>query len=135
MDWDSLIGGFMSSPLIILILAVVGRVWPDTLTSLSTWMYSHVDPGRLPHDSEVNRHWARTHDLGVRMDRLDAQMVEVRKDQIKAVLIQLMSDKDHDRSTEVRYELSKLEALHADCWIMDYARDYLRSHISRQQQQ
>ena len=134
MDWDSLIGGLLSSPLIILMLAIVGKLWPDAITSFCTWMYAHVDPGRLPHDREVNRHWARTHDLGVRMDRLDSHMTELRKDQTKAVLMQLLSDKAHDRSAEVRHELAKLEALGADCWVMDYARDYLKQHINQQQQ-
>ena len=66
--------------------------------------------------------------------QLDSHMTELRKDQTKAVLMQLLSDKAHDRSAEVRYELAKLEALGADCWVMDYARDYLKQHINQQQQ-
>ena len=43
MDWDGLIGGLMSSPLLLLIIAVIGKLWPDGLTAFSTWLYSHVD--------------------------------------------------------------------------------------------
>jgi hypothetical protein len=36
--------------------------------------------------------------------------------------------REGDQSAQIRYELSKLEALHATCWVMQEAEDYLSKH-------
>lgn len=120
----------MSSPLVLLAVAVVGKIWPDTITSFSTWLYAHVDPRRLPYGSEMNRHWERTHELNEWRDHVDQQLMELQKDGIKNVLIQLINDKTRDNSVEIRYELDKLEGLDAQCWIVDAARQYLIEHAT-----
>ena len=48
MDWDSLIGGTLGSPLLVLAAGVVGRIWPDTFAAFASWLYGHVDPERMP---------------------------------------------------------------------------------------
>lgn len=128
MDWDALIGGLMSSPLLLLAVAVIGKIWPDSLTAFSTWLYSHVDPERLPYGSEMNAHWAQSRELGERLDRFEATQHEVQKDTIKNTLINLMADTVRDHSEAVRYELDKLKRLNADCWIVDAAERYLINH-------
>lgn len=128
LDWDGLVGGLLSSPLCVLAVAVIGKVWPDSITSFSTWLYSHVDPARLPYGSEVNRHWEQVRDLGTQLDRVETVQREVRKDVIKGTLISLLQDRGHDHSVEVRYELEKLRDLDSDCWVVDAAEKYLIDH-------
>lgn len=125
MDWDSLIGGMLGSPLVVLAVGVVGRIWPDTLTVFASWLYGHVDPGRLPYGSPMNRHWEQVSDQEELAARFEHDMRELRKDTIKNTLIGLICDKDTDHSEAVRYELDKLTALDANCWVIDAARRYL----------
>lgn len=125
MDWDSLIGGMLGSPLVVLAVGVVGRIWPDTLTAFASWLYGHVDPGRLPYGSPMNRHWEQVGDQEELAARFEHDMRELRKDTIKNTLIGLICDKDTDHSEAVRYELDKLTALDANCWVVDAARRYL----------
>ena len=126
MDWDSLIGGLMSSPLILLVLAVVGKLWPDAITSFCTWMYSHVDPRRLPYGSAMNRHWEEQRELE---DRVNTEFRELRKDVVKNTIIMLMNDRESDHSEAVRYELAKLDAMDSQCWVVDAAKEYVEQHI------
>lgn len=126
MPWDSLVGGLLSSPLLVLVCAVVGRIWPDTLTAFASWLYGHVDPERLQYGSVMNRHWEEQREL---RERFDIEVRELRKDTIKNTLIQLMQDRDSDHSEAVRYELAKLEHLKADCWVVGAARRYLDQHM------
>lgn len=125
MDWDSLIGGMLGSPLLVLAAGVVGRIWPDTFAAFASWLYGHVDPERLPYGSPMNRHWEQVSDQEERAARFESDMRELRKDTIKNTLIGLMGDKDTDHSEAVRYELDKLTALDAKCWVVDAARRYL----------
>ena len=131
MDWDGLIGGLMSSPLLLLLLAVIGKLWPDGLTAFSTWLYSHVDPERLPYGSEMNAHWAQSRELGERLDRFEAIQHEVRKDTVKNTLLTLMSDPTRDHSEAIRYELDKLKATNSDCWVVSTAEQYLLDRVKR----
>lgn len=125
MDWDSLIGGMLGSPLVILAAGIIGRIWPDTLAAFASWLYGHVDPERLPYGSPMNRHWEQVSDQEERAARFESDMRELRKDTIKNTLIGLICDKDTDHSEAVRYELDKLTALDANCWVVDAARRYL----------
>lgn len=140
MDWDGIIAGLVSSPLLVLVAGVVTKVWPDTLATFSSWLYAHVDPDKLPFGSEINKHWAQAHDMAEwkkdveqRFTHIDDQLTEVQKDGIKNVLMFPISDKTRDNSEHVAYELAKLEALHADCWIVDAARKYLTDHANKEQ--
>lgn len=128
MDWDALIGGLISSPLLLLVTAIIGKIWPDSLTALSTWLYSHVDPERLPYGSEMNAHWAQSRELGERLAMVETSQHEIAKDVIKNTLINLMADTGHDHSEAIRYELDKLRHLHADCWVVAAAERYLINH-------
>lgn len=110
---------------------VIGKLWPDTLPTFSTWLYSHVDPGKLPFDSEMNAHWAQSRELGERLDRFEANQHEVQKDTIKNTLLTLMSDSTRDHSEAIRYELDKLKAINADCWVVDAAEQYLLDRVKR----
>lgn len=125
MDWDSLIGGMLGSPLLVLAAGVVGRIWPDTFAAFASWLYGHVDPERLPYGSPMNRHWEQVSDQEELAARFERDMRELRKDTIKNTLIGLICDKDTDHSEAVRYELDKLTALDANCWVIDAARRYL----------
>jgi hypothetical protein len=124
---QSLIGGLLSAPALIALAALVSKLWPGMLASLGTWLYAHVDPGRLPYDSAMNRHWMQTNKLSGDIEELKSLQLEGSKDTIKNTLIALM-DREGDQSAQIRYELSKLEALHATCWVMQEAEDYLSEH-------
>jgi hypothetical protein len=124
---QSLIGSLLSAPALIALAALVSKLWPGMLASLGTWLYAHVDPGRLPYDSAMNRHWMQTNKLAGDIEELKSLQLEGSKDTIKNTLIALMA-REGDQSAQIRYELSKLEALHATCWVMQEAEDYLSEH-------
>ena len=129
---DSLTGGLISDAVVVAVLGLVIKLWPGSIARLSTWLYSHVDPGQLPYGSAMNRHWQQTHEMSERIRETNEQLIEIRKDTIKNTLIGLM-DQPGDQSTKVRYELSKLESLHAHCWVMQEAEDYLAQHHQKRQ--
>lgn len=122
------------------VLGFVLKVWPGAAAGLATWLYSHIDPERIPYGSAMNAHWAATRELmdgqkEIRQylsdfeEKTSAENREIRKDSIKSTLILLMADKDNDRSAEIRYELAKLEALDAECWVVDAAKEYITAHL------
>ena len=76
----------------------------------------------------MNRHWEQVSDQEERAARFESDMRELRKDAIKNTLISLMGDKGVDHSEAVRYELDKLLALDAKCWVVDAASRYLIDH-------
>lgn len=87
---------------------------------------AHVNPERLPYNSVLSQHFAKTRQLGERTERFDERMDELCRDTIKNTLISLIyGDKDTDHSEAVSYELSKLEKLDAQCWIVAAAEKYL----------
>ena len=94
------------------------KIWPGALESLATGLYAHVNPERLPYNSVLSQHFAKTRQLGERTERFDERMDELCRDTIKNTLISLIyGDQSHDHSEAVRYELAKLEKLDAQCWI------------------
>ena len=102
------------------------RVWPGALDALATGLYAHVQPERLPYDSPLSQHFAKTRQLGERTAKFDDRMDELCRDTIKNTIISLIyGDKDTDHSEAVSYELSKLEKLDAQCWIVAAAEKYL----------
>lgn len=122
------------------IAALILKIWPGATTALSTWLYSNIDPLKIPYGSPMNAHWAQTRELAEGQREIREQLTafdqairaenrELRKDSIKNVIISLMADKDTDHSTEIRYELEKLSALDADCWVVDAAREYITAHL------
>ena len=102
------------------------KLWPGALEALATGLYAHVNPERLPYNSVLSQHFAKTRQLGEQTARFDERMDELCRDTIKNTLISLIyGDQSHDHSEAVRYELSKLEKLDARCWIVDAAEKYL----------
>ena len=102
------------------------KIWPGALESLATGLYSHVNPERLPYNSVLSQHFAKTRQLGDHSDRFDGRLDELCRDTIKNTLISLIyGDQSHDHSEAVRYELAKLEKLDAQCWIISAAEKYL----------
>ena len=102
------------------------KIWPGALEGLATGLYSHVNPERLPYNSVLSQHFAKTRQLGERSERFDERMDELCRDTIKNTIISLIyGDKDTDHSEAVSYELSKLEKLDAQCWIIAAAEKYL----------
>lgn len=102
------------------------KVWPGALDALATGLYAHVQPERLPYDSPLSKHFAKTRTLGERTAKIDDRMDELCRDTIKNTIISLIyGDKDTDHSEAVSYELSKLEKLDAQCWIVAAAEKYL----------
>ena len=102
------------------------KVWPGALESLATGLYAHVNPERLPYNSVLSQHFAKTRQLGERSERFDGRLDELCRDTIKNTLISLIyGDQAHDHSEAVRYELAKLEKLDAQCWIVNAAEKYL----------
>lgn len=102
------------------------RVWPGALDALATGLYAHVRPERLPYDSPLSQHFAKTRQLGKRTEKFDERMDELCRDTIKNTIISLIyGDQSHDHSEAVRYELTKLEKLDAQCWIVNAAEKYL----------
>lgn len=124
---DSLTGGLISDAVVIALLGLIVKIWPRGLSALATWLYSHVDPGHLPYDSDMNRHWRQTSELRRQTEQVQDQLREIRKDTIKNTLVNLM-EQPGDQSSKVRYELSKLESLDSHCWVMQEAEDYLAQH-------
>lgn len=102
------------------------KIWPGALESLATGLYAHVNPERLPYNSVLSQHFAKTRTLGERTAKIDDRMDELCRDTIKNTIISLIyGDKDTDHSEAVSYELSKLEKLDAQCWIVAAAEKYL----------
>lgn len=102
------------------------KIWPGALESLATGLYAHVNPERLPYNSVLSQHFAKTRTLGERTSKIDERMDELCRDTIKNTIISLIyGDKDTDHSEAVSYELSKLEKLDAQCWIVAAAEKYL----------
>lgn len=102
------------------------KIWPGALESLATGLYAHVNPERLPYNSVLSQHFAKTRILGERTSKIDDRMDELCRDTIKNTIISLIyGDKDTDHSEAVSYELSKLEKLDAQCWIVAAAEKYL----------
>ena len=102
------------------------KIWPGALESLATGLYAHVNPERLPYNSVLSQHFAKMRQLGERSERFDGRLDELCRDMIKNTLISLIyGDQSHDHSEAVRYELSKLEKLDAQCWIISAAEKYL----------
>lgn len=102
------------------------KIWPGALDSLATGLYSHVRPERLPYDSPLSQHFAKTRTLGERTSKIDDRMDELCRDTIKNTIISLIyGDQSHDHSEAVRYELAKLEKLDAQCWVVNAAEKYL----------
>ena len=89
------------------------KIWPGALESLATGLYAH-------------QHFAKTRQLGERTEKFDERMDDLCRDTIKNTIISLIyGDKDTDHSEAVSYELSKLEKLDAQCWIISAAEKYL----------
>lgn len=108
------------------IITLLLRIWPGALEALATGLYSHVDPNRLPYNSVLSQHFAKTRQLGERTAKFDGRLDELCRDTIKNTLISLIyGDQSHDHSEAVRYELQKLEKLDAQCWIVNAAEKYL----------
>ena len=108
------------------LITLLLKVWPGALDSLATGLYSHVDPNRLPYNSVLSQHFAKTRQLGERTEKFDGRLDELCRDTIKNTLISLIyGDKDTDHSEAVSYELAKLEKLDAQCWIVAAAEKYL----------
>lgn len=102
------------------------KVWPGALETLATCLYSHVQPERLPYNSVLSQHFAKTRQLGERTEKFDGRLDELCRDTIKNTIISLIyGDQEHDHSEAVRYELTKLEKLDARCWIVNAAEKYL----------
>ena len=102
------------------------KVRPGALDALATGLYSHVRPERLPYDSPLSQHFAKPRTLGERTSKIADRMDELCRATIKNTLISLIyGDKDTDHSEAVSYELSKLEKLDAQCWIVAAAEKYL----------
>lgn len=102
------------------------KIWPGALESLATGLYSHVNPERLPYNSVLSQHFAKTRMIGERTEKFDERMDELCRDTIKNTIISLIyGDQSHDHSEAVRYELAKLEKLDAQCWIVNAAEKYL----------
>lgn len=86
------------------------KLWPGALDTLATALYSHVRPERLPYDSPLSQHFAKTRTLGERTSKFDDRMDELCRDTIKNTIISLIyGDQAHDHSGAVRYELAKFE--------------------------
>lgn len=108
------------------LITLLLRIWPGALDALATGLYSHVNPERLPYNSALSQHFAKTRQLGERSERFDGRLDELCRDTIKNTLISLIyGDQSHDHSEAVRYELAKLEKLDAQCWIISAAEKYL----------
>lgn len=126
-----IIAGFGGAAGLVAIIGLVIKLWPNAVTSFATWIYAHVDPERLPYGSATNRHWAQQREIAETQHEIQEALRETQRDIIKNTILQLIRDPDEDHTSEVAYELSKLEALDSHCWVMDVARDYIGGERSR----
>lgn len=123
---ESFLAGFGGVGGACALITLLLRIWPGALDALATGLYSHVRPERLPYDSPLSQHFAKTRMLGERTEKFDGRLDELCRDTIKNTLISLIyGDQSHDHSEAVRYELAKLEKLDARCWIVNAAEKYL----------
>ncbi|MCT6917922.1 MAG: hypothetical protein M3Z49_01775 [Bifidobacteriales bacterium] len=129
---EHLTGGLISDGVFLALVGLVVNLWPTSARHLATWLYSRIDPDQLPYGSAMGKHWHEIQELRAQVDRVQDQLLEIRKDTIKNTLIGLM-EQPGDQSAKVRYELSKLEALHASCWVMQEAESYLAQHHQKRQ--
>mgnify|MGYP006934533412 FL=1 len=114
------------------VVTLILKIWPGALEALATGLYGHVNPERLPYNSVLSQHFAKTRQLDERTEKFDERVDELCRDTIKNTLISLIyGDPAHDHSEAVRYELSKLEKLDARCWIVDAAQRYLDERSGR----
>lgn len=111
------------------VMGLVLKAWPSLTRTASTWLYSHIDPERLPYGSAMNRHWEQQRQIAETQQEIRASLAETQRDIIKNTILQLVRDSKADHSREVAYELSKLEDLESRCWVMDVARDYITSRM------
>lgn len=115
---------------LVAIIGLIAKLWPSAATTFSTWLYAHLDPNRLPYGSEANRHWAQQREIAETQHEIQEALRETQRDIIKNTILQLIRDTDEDHTSEVAYELSKLEALDSHCWVMDVAQDYISRNNS-----
>ena len=74
---------------------------------MATGLYAHVNPERLPYNSVLSQHFAKTRQLGERTERFDERMDELCRDTIKNTIISLIyGAKDTDHIEAVSYELA-----------------------------
>lgn len=112
------------------VITLVVNCWPGALERLSTGLYAHVNPARLPYDSDLSRHFAHSRETREAQADLRGRLDELQRDTIKNTIISLIyGDRTVDHSEAVRYEMGKLEKLDARCWVMDAARDYLDGRV------
>ena len=108
------------------LITLLLRIWPGALDALATGLYSHVRAERLPYDSPLSQHFAKTRQLGERTEKFDGRLDELCRDTIKNTIISLIyGDQSHDHSEAVRYELTKLEKVDAQFWIISADEKYL----------
>ena len=129
MDWSVILGNLISAPMLLGILGLLVKAFPQLSVKFATWVATKIDPDQFPYGSNINEHWHQVARVGERIenmqDTIDVQLKEIQKDVVKNTIMNLM-DKPGDNSVDIRYELNKLEKLNASCWIMDLAEEYLR---------
>lgn len=129
MDWSVILGNLISAPMLLGILGLLIKAFPQLSVKFATWVATKIDPDQFPDGSDINEHWHQVARVGERIenmqDTIDGQLKEIQKDVVKNTIMNLM-DKPGDNSVDIRYELNKLEKLNASCWIMDLAEEYLR---------
>lgn len=125
---ESMLGAVGGVAGLVAVAGLLVKVWPGVAATVATWLYAHLDPNRLPYGSEANRHWAQQREIAETQHEIQEALRETQRDIIKNTILQLIRDGDADHTSEVAYELSKLESLDSQCWVMDVARDYITEH-------
>ena len=73
------------------------KVWPGALEALATGLYAHVRPERLPYDSPLSQHFAKTRQLGECIEKFDGRLDELCRD----------TNQKHDHQPDLRRPVAR----------------------------
>ena len=79
------------------LITLLLRIWPGALDSLATGLYAHVQPERLPYDSPLSQHFAKTRQLGERTEKFDDRVVTLVP----------RHDQEHDHQPDLRRPVAR----------------------------
>ncbi|MCI1914655.1 MAG: hypothetical protein LKJ05_02850 [Bifidobacteriaceae bacterium] len=124
---SEIISGMGGGGVLIAAIGLVLKLAPGLWQRAADSLLNTVDFSKLDADSQARKLYETVSQEEDYHTKFDHRLDEVQKDQIKPVIMQLIS-LPGDHSHEVAYEMDKLEDLGADCWIMPVARDYIADH-------
>lgn len=125
--FDDFLGGVGGGAGVIALVGLIAKLFPNIWERFATATLQSANLEKLTWDSPANKLVHKVMSEEKEYQELKDTLIEIQKDTIKNTILSLMKSR-RDESDRVRYEMGKLEKLHADCWVMDAAADYLKEH-------